>query len=59
MPHLERMYTTYQKANEAQRALPLIPPESMTKLVGAVLRNGYIGSECPRSRNFPHPNAPS
>jgi hypothetical protein len=57
MPPLERVYTTYQKANEAQRALPLIPPESMTKLIGAVLREGYTGSEY--ARDFPHPNAPS
>ena len=57
MPHLERMYTTYQKANEAQRALPLIQPESMTKLIGAVLREGYTGSAY--ARDFPHPNAPS
>ena len=42
---VDRVYDTFLNANKKQHDLPLLPTESMTKLKGATVRNGWDGSE--------------
>ena len=49
-----RVYDTFLNANKKQHDLPLLPTDSMTKLKGATVRDGWDGSEYINATQFPH-----
>jgi hypothetical protein len=51
---VDRVYDTFLNANKKQHDLPLLTTESMTKLKGATVRNGWDGSEYINATPFPN-----